>query len=185
MRINKFCVVFAGLTLMISPTALMASHCAPPKQPMKLSSSAFKYGQRIPQMFTADGSDISPPLFFTNVPKHTKKLVLICEDPDAPGGTFVHWVIYDMLGNSESVPEGLSPRRDLSDGSRQGVNSFGGVGYNGPSPASGKPHRYYFWLYAVDKRLHLPARATADQVRCTIHGHIMAEAKLMGTYSRP
>lgn len=178
------CLAVIAATVGIAPKGL-ANGCSPPHRPMKISSPAFKDGEPIPKIYTADGSNISPPLLFTNVPKHAKKLVLICDDPDAPGGTFVHWVIYDLLGNSESIPEGLSTRRDLSDGSRQGVNSFGGVGYNGPSPPPGKTHHYFFKLYAVDGRLHLKAKATADQVLCTMQGHILAEAKLMGTYSRP
>lgn len=182
--LTKICSAVSLVALIASPLGF-ANECSPPKRPMKISSPAFNDGERIPKMYTADGSDISPPLLFSNVPKRTKKLVLICDDPDAPGGGFVHWVIFDLLGNAEGIPEGLSTRRDLSDGSRQGINSFGRVGYNGPSPPAGKTHHYIFRLYAVDGRLHLKAKSTADQVLCTMQGHILAEAKLMGTYSRP
>jgi Raf kinase inhibitor-like YbhB/YbcL family protein len=187
--VTKICSAFSLVAVMagglgLSPLA-KANHCCPPKRPMALSSPAFRDGERIPKMYTADGSNITPPLLFTNVPKHTKKLVLICDDPDASGGPFVHWVIFNLLGNSESVPEGLPDARDLSDGSRQGVNSFGRVGYDGPSPPAGKEHHYVFRLYALNGRLHLKAKSTAAQVLCTMKGHILAEAKLMGTYSRP
>lgn len=188
MKLTKFGTALALLAIFWAPISLSAkakNECAPPYQPLKISSSAFSEGQPIPRFYTADGSDVSPPLLWKNVPKHAKKLVLVCEDPDAPGGTFIHWVIYDLLPQSQGLTEGIDKTWDLGDGSRQGVNSFGKVGYNGPSPPAGKPHRYFFKLYAVDQRLHLPARATVDQVMCTIQGHVMDEAKLMGTYSRP
>lgn len=181
---TRICSALALFVIASAPLGLAASECSPPFQPMKITSPAFAEGQRIPKIYTADGSDISPPLLWTGVPKHAKKLVLICDDPDAPGGTFVHWVIYDLLPQSEGMPEGMNPSRDLGDGSRQGFNGFHKVGYNGPSPPAGKTHRYFFKLYAVNQRLHLKARATVDQVMCTMQGHIMAEAKLMGVYSR-
>lgn len=184
-KLGNFGAALAVVAALTAPICVRAKNACMPSGPMQISSPAFGDGQPIPKMYTADGSNISPPLLWKFVPKHAKKLVLVCDDPDAPGGDFVHWVVYDLLPQSEGITEGTARDRDLPDGSRQGTNSFGKVGYMGPSPPAGKPHRYIFRLYAVDQRLHLPARASRDTVMCKIQGHILAEAKWMGTYSRP
>lgn len=147
---------------------------------IELTSSAFSNGQSIPSEYTGDGSDRSPPLRWTDPPEGTKSLTLICEDPDAPRGTWTHWVLFDLPASTRELPEGTK----LIDGARQGKNDFGKLGYGGPAPPRGKPHRYFFKLYALDSPLKLSAGATRAQVLSAIKGHTLAEAELMGTYQR-
>lgn len=153
--------------------------------PMVLSSSAFAQGATIPKEHTADGPDTSPPLSWTEPPAGTKSFALLCEDPDAPRGLWVHWVIFNIPANARSLPAGVPKHDSLPDGSRQGRNDFGRVGYGGPSPPRGKPHRYFFRLYALDCTLGLPSGATRDMLLKAMQGHILEQAELMGMYSRP
>lgn len=151
---------------------------------MKLTSPAFAEGQPIPTQYTCDGADVSPPLQWTEVPAGTKGLALICDDPDAPVGTWVHWVIYGLPADSKQLPEKVATTESLPPGAKQGLNDFRRIGYGGPCPPPGKPHRYFFKLYALDTALTLPARATKQDLLRTMQGHILAEAQLMGTYQR-
>ncbi|GBD36386.1 Putative lipoprotein LppC [bacterium HR36] len=153
--------------------------------PMVLTSPAFAQGGTIPKEHTADGPDHSPPLSWTDAPAGTQSFALVCEDPDAPRGLWVHWVIFNIPGNVRSLPGGVPKYDHLPDGSRQGRNDFGRIGYGGPSPPRGKPHRYFFRLYALDTLLGLPAGATRDMLLKAMHGHILDQAELMGTYGRP
>jgi len=148
-----------------------------------LLSSAFTQGGGIPAVYTCDGDDVSPPLRWGLAPEGTACYALLCEDPDAPGGTWVHWVVYDIPGDRTSLPQGVEAAEELEDGTLQGTNSWGRIGYGGPCPPSGT-HRYYFRLYALDSRLGLAAGADADGLRHAMEGHILAEAELMGRYSR-
>jgi Raf kinase inhibitor-like YbhB/YbcL family protein len=152
---------------------------------MKLTSPAFANGAVIPKEYTADGRDISPPLSWSEVPAGTKTFALLCEDPDAPRGLWVHWVIFNIPASTQSLPPGVPPHDTLPDGSRQGRNDFGRIGYGGPSPPRGKPHRYFFRLYALDTAVGLPPGATRDMLLKAMHGHILDQAELMGTYGRP
>ena len=149
----------------------------------EMTSAAFASGQAIPRAYTCDGEDISPPLEWGNPPAGTQSFALLCDDPDAPGGTWVHWVLYNLPDHARSLSEGLLPHAELSDGGRHGENSWGRLGYGGPCPPSGT-HRYFFTLYALDQVLELPAGATKEQVLRVMEGHVMAEAELMGIYSR-
>lgn len=151
---------------------------------MKLTSAAFAAQQPIPAKYTGEGADVSPPLQWNGAPAGTKGFALICDDPDAPAGDWVHWVIYDLAPTADGLPEHVAPRDTLPDGAKQGMNDFGKVGYGGPYPPTGKPHRYFFRLYALDARLLLPPRATKAAVLRAIAGHVLAEAQLMGTYQR-
>jgi Raf kinase inhibitor-like YbhB/YbcL family protein len=151
---------------------------------IKLSSPAFSNGQPIPRKYACDDSDLSPPLNWSNVPESAKSLALICDDPDAPAGTWVHWVLYGLPANANQLPERVPATETLSNGARQGVNDFGRLGYGGPCPPPGKLHRYFFRLYALDQDLNLPPRATQAQIVAAIQGHILAEGQLMGTYQR-
>ena len=151
---------------------------------MKLSSPAFVDGGFIPEKHTCEGEDLSPPLSWSDLPEGTKSLTLICEDPDAPMGTWVHWVIFNIPPDSDGLPEGVPQDGELPDGTRQGINDFGRIGYNGPCPPPGKAHRYYFKLYALDAKLELNPGVTEDQVLRKIEGHILAQAQLMGRYQR-
>jgi Raf kinase inhibitor-like YbhB/YbcL family protein len=131
----------------------------------KLTSPAFKYGERIPKKYTCDDADISPPLQWTNMPTSTKSLVLIVEDPDAPMGVFTHWVLYGIPPNRSDLPENV-PKSPVVEGvGIQGINDFGRVGYGGPCPPRGhKPHRYFFRLYALNDAPSIRQRATKDEV---------------------
>ena len=149
----------------------------------ELGSAAFTAGAAIPRTYTCDGQDISPPLQWNDPPTNTKSFALICDDPDAPSGTWVHWVIYNLPAGVRSLPESISHDAALPDQSRQGKNSWGRLGYGGPCPPRGT-HRYFFKLYALDKALDLTVGASKEQLLKAMHGHIVAQAELMGTYSR-
>jgi Raf kinase inhibitor-like YbhB/YbcL family protein len=151
---------------------------------MKVTSSAFQAGQAIPAKYTCEGADISPPLEWSGVPAAAKSLALICDDPDAPGGTWVHWVLYDLPVTATDLAERVPPAESLPFGAQQGINGFRRVGYGGPCPPPGKPHRYYFKLYALDVDLVLKPRTTKQELLRAMDGHILAEAQLMGTYQR-
>ncbi|RMH08046.1 MAG: YbhB/YbcL family Raf kinase inhibitor-like protein [Nitrospirae bacterium] len=149
-----------------------------------LTSSAFQEGAFIPKKYTCEGPDVSPPLQWQGVPQGTRSLALICDDPDAPMGTWVHWVLFNIPPTETSLPEGVPPQETFRSGAIHGINDFRRVGYGGPCPPPGKPHRYYFKLYALDTVLHLKPRATKAQVVTATKGHILAEAQLMGRYGR-
>ncbi len=149
-----------------------------------LTSSAFQDGERIPDRYTCKGEDLSPPLSWRGAPAGTKSFALIVEDPDAPGGTFVHWVIYNLPAALTELSEGVPASEQLEDGALQGINDFRTIGYRGPCPPPGKPHRYFFILRALDRELELKAGATKAELEKEIEGHVLAEAKLIGTYSR-
>ncbi len=150
---------------------------------LTLDSPAFAQGEPIPRAYTCDGDDISPPLTWTDPPADTVTFALVMEDPDAPGGTWEHWVIFDVPGDASGLPEAIPPEPRLPDGSVQGLNSWGRVGYGGPCPPGGR-HRYFFRLYALDTRLELGADTTAAQLMEALEGHVLARAELMGVYSR-
>ena len=151
---------------------------------LELSSTAFRNGETIPKQFTADGRNVSPPLKWAEPPAGTRSLSLICEDPDAPRGTFTHWVLFNLPADARELSEDIPNERTLKDGARQGTNDFGKVGFGGPAPPPGKPHRYFFRLYALDTTLDLPAGATKDQLKDGMKGHILAEGNWMGEYGR-
>ncbi len=152
---------------------------------MELKSLAFGEGEVIPRKYTCDGSDVSPPLAWSKVPQGTKSFVLIVDDPDAPIGTFTHWVVYDIPKDVGGFAEDLPKVKEI-EGIKQGLNDFGYVGYNGPCPPKGHGyHRYFFRLYAIDlESLGLPPQATRRQVEERMKGHILGEASLMGRYKR-
>jgi Raf kinase inhibitor-like YbhB/YbcL family protein len=150
----------------------------------ELTSSAFKAGDSIPKKHTCDGADVSPPLAWTEPPPGTKSFALVCDDPDAPAGTWVHWVLYDVPGTVRQLPEGVEKKSTLADGSRQGTNDFKRTGYGGPCPPRGAPHRYFFKLYALDTALGLAPGATKAEVLKAIEGDVKGQAELMGRYGR-
>ena len=151
---------------------------------MKLTSPSFRTQEPIPAKHTGEGADASPGLEWEGAPSSTKSFALICDDPDAPGGTWVHWVIYNIPAGTTGLSEGVS-KSDTGAGARQGVNDFGKVGYNGPMPPRGHgQHRYYFKLYALKTELDLKPRATKSQLEAAMKGQILAEARLVGTYER-
>ena len=154
---------------------------------MSITSKEFG-GGAIPSKFTCDGLDVSPALAWTGVPEGTKSLALIMDDPDAPAGTWVHWVLFDLPPETSSLQEGVPRTERLESGAVQGacwgVDSFSRVGYYGPCPPPGAPHRYFFKLYALDRMLGLTPQATKADVVKAMEGHVLAHAELMGTYLR-
>ena len=150
---------------------------------MKIESSVFQESKMIPQKYTCDGDDISPPLTFSGIPQGSASLALICDDPDAPAGTWVHWVLFNMPAATRGLPEAVPSEKILSIGARQGTNDFRNIGYGGPCPPGGT-HRYFFKLYALDRSLDLEAGATKWQLTQAMKGHILAEAQVIGTYKR-
>lgn len=151
---------------------------------LEIKSSAFKDGEYIPKQYTCDSEDISPPLTFADIPKGTKSLVLICDDPDAPVGVWVHWVVFNIPADQGSFDQDLPKKGKLESGLIQGRNDFKKIGYGGPCPPKGKPHRYFFKLYAIDKKLNLKEGATKREVLQTIEGSIIDQAQLIGLYKR-
>jgi Raf kinase inhibitor-like YbhB/YbcL family protein len=155
-----------------------------PSLGFSIRAEAFNPGADIPRKFSCQGSDASPALVWTDPPAGTQSLVLIVDDPDAPAGTWVHWVLYDLPPNSRRLGEALPPTAEVAGGGRQGANDFGKTGYGGPCPPPGKPHRYFFKLYALDSRLNLKAGATKPEVEQAMKGHVLAKAEVMGRYRR-
>lgn len=151
---------------------------------MQLTSPAFEENEVIPKKYTGDGDDVSPPLTWTEPPAGTKSFALINDDPDAPVGTWVHWVVYDLSGDLRALPEAVPKTRELDNGARQGITDFHRVGYGGPAPPKGPFHRYFFKLYALDAKLALPLGASKRNLLEAMAGHILAEAQLMGRYKR-
>jgi Raf kinase inhibitor-like YbhB/YbcL family protein len=149
----------------------------------ELTSAAFAPGEMIPRKYTCDGEDISPPLRWGDPPPDSKSLALISDDPDAPIGTWVHWVLYNLPAESRALPEAVPGDADLPDGSRNGRSSWGRLGYGGPCPPGGT-HRYFFKLYALDAVLDLGAGAGKEQLLKAMEGHILAQTEVMGVYRR-
>lgn len=187
-RLTSRCFLIASLIL----TICGCRPSAPPASPspaaelsasFQLTSRAFSHGEPIPPTYTCDGEDISPPLQWDDPPEGTQSLALIADDPDAPGGTWVHWVLYSLPADTDSLPEGVPPDAELPDGGRHGQNSWQRLGYGGPCPPSGT-HRYIFTLYALDTQLDLPDGASKSQVLQAMEGHVLARAELAGRYTR-
>ena len=151
--------------------------------PFVLTSSAFKQGESIPARYSCDGEDISPELLWTDPPAGTRGFALIFDDPDASGGTWAHWVLFNISVAARGLPESVSKAPEQPDGGRHGSNSWGQPGYGGPCPPGGI-HRYFFKLYALDQALELPALAGKAQLEAAMQGHILGQAELMGTFSR-
>ncbi|MHC4575359.1 MAG: YbhB/YbcL family Raf kinase inhibitor-like protein [Planctomycetota bacterium] len=150
---------------------------------IKVTSPAFEEGGFIPSKYTADGEDISPPLRWDGVPDGTQSIALISDDPDAPVGTWVHWVLFNLPPQTLELPENVPPDRNLANGAAQGTNDFGRIGYGGPAPPSGT-HRYFFKIYALDTRLELAAGVKKRQLLKAMEGRILGEGQLMGKYKR-
>lgn len=148
-----------------------------------LSSDSLTNGT-VPSEFTCDGADRSPPLKWTAPPAETKSFVLTVTDPDAPGGTFTHWILYNLPANTSALPAGVPAQDQLADGSHQGRNDFAKIGYGGPCPPHGSTHRYFFDLFALNATLVLPANATRAQIEDAMNTHVLARGKLMARYSR-
>lgn len=149
-------------------------------QKLSITSSAFEHEGAIPSKYTCDGDDISPELSWSSGPEGTKSFALICDDPDAPMGTWVHWVVFNLSSTQTKLAEN-APIKNL--GAVEGTNSWDKTGYGGPCPPSGS-HRYYFKVYALDTTLDLDAKADKSAVLAAMKGHILAQGELMGRYER-
>ena len=163
--------------------ALGAGQQAPAKA-FKLETSSFLPGDDIPRKFTCEGPDVSPALTWTEPPAGTKSFALIADDPDAPRGTFVHWVVYNLPATARRLSEATPGNDEMSGGGRQGMNDFPMSGYAGPCPPPGKYHRYFFRLYALDTVLNLKSGATRQELDRAMKGHVLAEAEVMGRFRR-
>jgi len=149
-----------------------------------VNSTAFANGGAIPGRYTCSGEDVSPALSWNDVPAGTHSLALIAEDPDAPGGTWTHWIIWNLPAQATSLPEGVPASETLDNGARQGRNDFRRIGYGGPCPPPGKPHRYFFNLYALDAALNLKPGAARNELERAMKGHVLSKAEWMGKYGR-
>lgn len=151
---------------------------------LSLRSSAFDNGEYIPVKYTCSGEDYSPPLSWNDIPSGTESFAIICDDPDAPIGVWVHWVVFNIPKNITELKENILPSEELPNGIRQGINDFRRIGYGGPCPPYGKPHRYFFKLYALDTKLSLKGKVTKKELLKVIKGHIIEKATLVGLYQR-
>lgn len=166
-----------------SPLIPVTAPDGAPARSLSLTSPAFAQGQPIPAKYSCQGQDISPPLTWGSLPAGTQSAALIMDDPDAPGGTWVHWVLYNLASSSQGLPEAVPPTLDGPGGSRQGNNSWQKPGYGGSCPPDGT-HRYFFKLYALDIMVNLPAGAAKEQLLKAMQGHILGQGELMGTYRK-
>lgn len=151
---------------------------------LDVESPAFGRGEPIPTRYTCDGEDVSPPLHWSGVPDSAVTLAVLAEDPDAPRGIWVHWVLYGLDAGRSGLPEAVPPNETVLDGALQGRNDFEKIGYGGPCPPAGQRHRYFFRIYALDARPDLGAAATRSELLAAIEGHVLAKGELMGTYRR-
>ena len=150
----------------------------------RLWSTAFDGGGQIPAVHTCEGEDRSPPLLWTALPSETRSVAVLCEDPDAPGGRFVHWVLYNLPSDASELAEGVPADRELPSGTRQGINDAGTIGWTGPCPPPGPPHRYVFTCVALRAAVGLEPGATLDEFRAAMHEDVLAEATLTGMFGR-
>lgn len=151
---------------------------------LELSSNSFRNGKRIPAKYTADGDNMSPSVYWSSAPPETSEFALICDDPDAIGGTFTHWAIYSIPAPYEGLHDGVPQVQELDNLVMQGLNSAGKIGYTGPAPPPGKVHHYRFHVYALDARLGLPAGITKMELLAAMRGHVIAEGEIVGLYGR-
>ncbi len=151
---------------------------------LQLTSTDFRQGEPIPARHTCDADNRSPSLSWTGVPVETRSFALICDDPDAPRGTWVHWLLYNLPAEAAELGAGVPARPELPSRARQGINDFGDVAYGGPCPPPGKPHRYFFRLHALDAAINLPPGVNRADLEQEMAGHVLAVGTLMGTYER-
>lgn len=187
-RTTQACVIFAGVLFFLPILPAYSEQPAAKTHgtgtAMNVTSSAFQAEAMIPSKYTCEGGNVSPPLTWTGVPTGTKSLALICDDPDAPGGPFVHWVLYNLPASTTALAERVATTPILPGGARQGMNGFDKIGYGGPCPPEGKAHHYFFKLYALDSGLAVKPGATKKEVEQAMEHHILAEGLLMGKYQR-
>jgi Raf kinase inhibitor-like YbhB/YbcL family protein len=172
------------LTLLAGAPPAVAPAPETRKMAFAISSPSFPPGGDIPKKFTCDGADVSPELSWSSPPEGTKSFVLIADDPDAPSGTWTHWVVFNIPADSKSLREGVSRVDELPGGERQGRNDFHKIGYNGPCPPPGKAHRYFFKLFAMNEKLDMKPGASRPELEQAMQGHALGNAEWMGKYRR-
>ena len=177
-------VIIPLLTLVMSMFVALKRVPGQQAAKMDLKSTSFEPGGFIPKRFTCQGANVSPALAWSDPPAGTQRFAIIEDDPDAPSGTFVHWLIYDLPATYRKLPEALSGNDQASGGGRQGSNDFSRIGYSGPCPPPGNTHRYFIRLYALDAPTSLPPAATRSELDNAMQGHILARAELMGRFKR-
>jgi Raf kinase inhibitor-like YbhB/YbcL family protein len=174
-------IAFLFISIQISPQTKSSKS----KMDIKIKSSAFKDGGLIPSKFSCEDENVSPQLHWNEVSKDIKSYAIILDDPDAPGGNFVHWVIFNIPGTMKELHENVTPSRNIPDEVMLGTNSFGRIGYGGPCPPPGKAHHYYFRIYGLDTILHhVESGSTKQQLVSAMEGHILATGEIMGTFKR-
>lgn len=182
------CSVLGSSVLLMMPAASCGSFPSHPRAQassatdFRIESTDLKQGENMPKKFTCEGDNVSPDLRWTTPPAGTHSFALIVDDPDAPSGTWVHWVIYDLPAAQRELPGGQPKQDRVIGGARQGRNDFGRIGYSGPCPPAGSAHRYYFKLYALDIQLALQPGASKQDVLEAAKGHVLATAQLMARF---
>lgn len=183
MKFRYFIITFSILVLSGNSIIFFAKISKENTMKLTVTSTAFNDGGMIPSKYTCDGDNISPAISWSGIPGGTKSIAMICEDPDAPAGTWVHWVVYNIPPDIQKIEEKIPSEKILKNGTLQGLTDFRKIGYGGPCPPSGV-HRYYFKVYALDKTLDLEPGATKSQLVKAMEGHILAQGQLMGKYTR-
>jgi Raf kinase inhibitor-like YbhB/YbcL family protein len=168
----------------IALICILFAYARPAQAQLTLTTSAFAPGSAISADYACTGDDRSPALTWSGAPDATKSFALIVSDPDAPGGTFIHWVAYNIPAQITSLPAGVPQTAEIADGGKNGINGFGHIGYNGPCPPPGKMHHYHFRLFATDSTLTPGENASAGAVESAMKGHVLATAELVGTFER-
>jgi Raf kinase inhibitor-like YbhB/YbcL family protein len=181
-RMRRLHIAVSSVLALILNPLLAAAVRGKAVSEFQLKSPTFSNGGAIPPKFTCDGPDVSPELSWNDPPEGTKAFALIMDDPDAPGATWVHWVLYDLQPSVRGLPESVPKTKDLQIGARQGVNDFRRVGYGGPCPPRGASHRYSFRLYALDRLTQLLAGASKGNLERAMKGHILAQSELIGRF---
>jgi Raf kinase inhibitor-like YbhB/YbcL family protein len=191
-KLTIICCLLSIAVLLCSCRGEKSSNTSPPsntnspggnRAEIKITSTVFDEGGMIPRPYTCDGPNVSPSLRWEGVPAGARTLALICDDPDAPGQTWVHWVLYNLSAETKGLIENVPKQERLAGSGLQGVNDFREIGYDGPCPPNGT-HRYYFKLYALDAELALEPRATKEQLLKAMEGHVLGEGQLMGRYQK-
>jgi hypothetical protein len=173
----------AGVSLTVAQQS-NTSTAGGASMPLALTSSAFAAGAEIPRQYTCKGGEASPALQWSGAPARTASFALVVDDPDAPHGTWVHWVLWNLPANAHALPEGVPKRDQLDDGARQGRNSDRKIGYSGPCPPGGQTHRYFFRLYALDEKLDLAAGTNRADLDAAMKGHVLAQAEYLGNFRK-
>lgn len=187
MDLARTTMTLAASTLMLFPASVSAADetTAKPKgSRFTVTSKTVVEGKTIPKQHTGDGKDLSPALSWNKAPDTAKSIAVTCEDPDAPGGTWFHWILFNLPPGTTSLKEGLDKKPTLDDGSGQGINDFGKVGYNGPAPPKGAEHHYHYKVFALDKKLDLKPGCDKKMFYEAIAGHVIMRGKLTGLYKR-